>query len=126
MNSDKATQLLDSIQRAFEKKDLPAALSFYHDKISFANPAFPAPIQGKAALETAFSKYFDTLQVTRMSFKDVQIQDLGDGAFVISCRIEGVQTILLSGRMFNGYLSRVFVQQDGKPLIIHEHFSLMT
>src|SRR4030067_1631777 len=126
MNRNDITLLMDSIQRAFEKKDLPAALAYYHNDISFTSPAFPAPIMGKEALETAFRKHFDTPQVTRMSFKDIRIQDLGDSAFVVLCRVEGVQTVLLSGRRFNGYLSRVFVSQDDRPLIIHEHFSLLT
>jgi ketosteroid isomerase-like protein len=123
VTEEKAIELLESIQRAFENKDPRAALEYYHDNISLINPAFAAPIEGKADLEDAFRRHFAGPQATRMSFKNVRLRELGGGDFVLHCQVEGIQTLYLSGKQFKGYLSRVFVNVDGRPLIVHEHFS---
>jgi ketosteroid isomerase-like protein len=122
MNDEMAADLMNSIQGAFEKKDLQAVLGFYHNDISFINPAIPAPVEGKADLESALMRHFSGSQVTRMSFRNIHVQDL-DGGFVVHCEVDGIQSLYLSAKRFSGYLSRVFVLFERKPLIIHEHFS---
>jgi ketosteroid isomerase-like protein len=123
MTVEQAAKLLESIQLAFEKKDLQAALEFYHDDVIFINPAFPSPFVGKEDLKSAFRRNFAGPQRTSMSFKDIRVRELGTETFVVYCRVEGIQTLYLSEKRFAGYLSRVFVTGGGRPLIVHEHFS---
>jgi ketosteroid isomerase-like protein len=124
MDRDKALALLQSIQRAFEEKDIRTVLKFYHPDICFISPAFPEPIEGLEALKVALRRHFSSPQRTSISFHNIEVQNLDAGNFIIRCRIDGFQSMLLSGQRFAGYLSRVFVDGEAGPLIMHEHLSL--
>ena len=124
MDKEQALELLKSIQRAFDSRDLHGALAHYHENITYIGPAFPSPVKGIDALRAAFGAHFSSPLRTRVIFGDIGIHEIGDTGFTIHCRIDGIQTVYLSESQFGGFLSRVFVIELGRPRIIHEHFSL--
>jgi ketosteroid isomerase-like protein len=125
LTEDEIRSLLREIQGAFDRRDLEIVVSYYHPDITYIGPAFPKPIMGIDSLTAAFNSNFQTPQRTSTIYKEIQIQYLSEKIFVIQCKVEGTQTIYFSQRRFTGWLSRVFIETEHKPLIIHEHFSII-
>jgi ketosteroid isomerase-like protein len=124
MSDDEIISLLETIQRAIDGKNLAETMEYYHADVIYIGPAFSTPVQGKETLQEAFGRHFSGPQRTKVEFKDIRVNHISDMSFVVYCVIEGSQTLYFSSQRFKGWLSRVFMVADGKPLIIHEHFSL--
>jgi ketosteroid isomerase-like protein len=116
--------LMGLIQQALDSKNLSALLEFYHPEITYIGPAFPQPIRGLAELKAAFESHFQTPQRTASEARQVSITRLGESALAVTALIDGRQIIYYSEQRFKGWLSRVFVEHEGGPLIILEHFTL--
>jgi hypothetical protein len=116
--------LMSQIQQALDSKNLAALLEFYHPEIQYIGPAFPRPIVGIENLKAAFENHFQTPQRTSSACGEIKVTRLAANSFAVVCLIEGRQIFYYSEQRFKGWLSRVFMERDGKPKIIVEHFTL--
>jgi hypothetical protein len=125
LNDNEIKEYLLKIQAAFDRKDLSAVLSYYHPEISYIGPAFPKPIEGIERLKAAFERHFQAPQRTNVSYEGIKIYRLSSNGLIIHCLVEGSQSIYLSQQRFRGWLTRILIGDERKPVIIHEHFSLI-
>ncbi len=126
MTDDEIKTLLTDIQKAIDNRDIEAALSYYHTDIVYIGAASPKPIEGQEALRTAFVENFKGPQKTAIKFGKVGVTRISEQVFAVYCQVDGRQTIYFSTREFKGWLSRIFVMIENRPMIIHEHFTIIT
>jgi ketosteroid isomerase-like protein len=124
MGENEIRALMEKIQKALDTRNLPELLGYYHPEITYIGPAFPEPIHGINALKMAFESHFQTPQRTLSELVEVNVTKLGDRACGVVALIEGRQIIYYSEIRFKGWLSRIFTEIEGKPVIIIEHFTL--
>jgi ketosteroid isomerase-like protein len=123
MTEKEALTIFIDLQKAFERKDIDSVLKYYHPEITYIGPAFQAPLSGLNSLQKALIEHFKSPRRMRVEIRNLRVRNLSSGVHIVSCLMEGTQSIYLSEQYFKINLSRVFIEVDGQHLIIHEHIS---